>query len=327
MKKASEQVVELFRAPARFSPSALDVIASTAWSQPPIQSFRFPTEFLPPTGGRNWGPDGVIDPLTCIFHTFRFGAPIFNRLSASSRPQSRLQVGARVPGMGMNYQDERNLTEPMAVTVAERQGRPREGVAERSREQRCKRRNTNGQRGRVRATSWRATAKSQGHQDAPGRVRRHAPKVHDLTRGDLRRESAGEVSKDRSSVEVVRKHRGAKGLRTERLEEESGERTERNEDGVGRGNYGHYPTEGSDREAVQPQRLLRVHSEAILLCELPERKTGGSTAVCGKPHVRWCGRGDGRNPVTSTRSPKNTKFPAHSRIRFECNSPGGKITA
>jgi hypothetical protein len=28
----------------------------------------------------------------------------------------------------------------------------------------------------------------------------------------------------------------------------------------------------------------------------------GSTAGCGKPHVRWCGRGDGRNPVTSSRS-------------------------
>jgi hypothetical protein len=27
-----------------------------------------------------------------------------------------------------------------------------------------------------------------------------------------------------------------------------------------------------------------------------------STAVCGKPHVRWCGRGGGRNPATSTRS-------------------------
>ena len=27
-----------------------------------------------------------------------------------------------------------------------------------------------------------------------------------------------------------------------------------------------------------------------------------STAVCGKPHVRWCGRTDGRNPVSPTRS-------------------------
>jgi len=34
---------------------------------------------------------------------------------------------ARVPGMGLNYRDERNSTEPMAVTVAELQGRSREG--------------------------------------------------------------------------------------------------------------------------------------------------------------------------------------------------------
>jgi len=190
----------------------------------------------------------------------------------------------------------------MAVTVTERQGRSREGHAERSCKQMRKRRNTNGQRGRVRATSWRATAKSQGPPDASGRVRRRAQKVPVLTRGDLQRESAGEVSQDRSSVEAVRKDRGAKGRRTERLEEESGERAGRNEEGVGRGNYGHHPTEGSDGEAVQPQRPRRVHSEVIVFRELPERKTGGSTAGCGKPHVRWCGRGGGRNPATSTRS-------------------------
>jgi hypothetical protein len=45
---------------------------------------------------------------------------------------------------------------------------------------------------------------------------------------------------------------------------------------VGRGNYGHHPTEGSAGEAVQPQRPLRNHSEAIILCELPERKTQDS---------------------------------------------------
>jgi len=27
-----------------------------------------------------------------------------------------------------------------------------------------------------------------------------------------------------------------------------------------------------------------------------------STAGCGKPHVRWCGRANRRNPVSSTRS-------------------------
>ena len=31
-------------------------------------------------------------------------------------------------------------------------------------------------------------------------------------------------------------------------------------------------------------------------------RSPGSTAGCGKPHVRWCGRGDGRNPVTPSRS-------------------------
>ena len=156
-----------------------------------------------------------------------------------------------VPGMDRNYRDERNSTEPMAVTVAERQGQSREGEAERSRKQMCERRNTNGQRGRVRATSWLGTAKSKGHQDASGRVRRRAQKVHVLTRGDIRRESAGEVSKDRSSDEARRKQGGAKGRRTERLEEESGERTERNEDGVGRGNY-----------AQPPHRKLRRRSGA-----------------------------------------------------------------
>ena len=217
--------------------------------------------------------------------------------------------------MDRNYRDERNSTEPMAVTVAERQGQSREGEAERSRKQMCERRNTNGQRGRVRATSWLGTAKSKGHQDASGRVRRRAQKVHVLTRGDLRRESAGEVSKDRSSDEARRKQGGAKGRRTERLEEESGERTERNEDGVGRGNYGHHPTESSEGEAVQPQRPLRVHSEAIILCDLPECKTGGSTAVCGKPHVRWCGRGGGRNPVTPTRSRPRGQLPENRNRR------------
>lgn len=30
----------------------------------------------------------------------------------------------------------------------------------------------------------------------------------------------------------------------------------------------------------------------------PDRMDGGTQS---NPHVRWCGRGDGRNPVTSTR--------------------------
>jgi hypothetical protein len=56
--------------------------------------------------------------------------------------------------------------------------------------------------------------------------------------------------------------------------------------------------------AVQPPQLPSERFEAKMSRELPECKTGGSTAVCGKPHVRWCGRGGGRNPITSTRSPE-----------------------
>ncbi len=33
-----------------------------------------------------------------------------------------------------------------------------------------------------------------------------------------------------------------------------------------------------------------------------QHKLLDSTAGCGKPHVRWCGRDNGRNPVISTRS-------------------------
>ena len=129
------------------------------------------------------------------------------RLPASSLrvhivPTRGRAARARVPGMGMNYRDERFPTELMEVTVAELQGHSREARAERSRRQTCDRRNTNGQRGRVRATSWRATAKSKVDQGASGRVRRRAGKVHVLTRGDLHWESGGEVSRDRSSDEA-----------------------------------------------------------------------------------------------------------------------------
>ena len=48
-----------------------------------------------------------------------------------------------------------------------------------------------------------------------------------------------------------------------------------------------------------PRRLrstMDTREQAVRLRSLD------STAVCGKPHVRWCGRADGRNPVSSTRS-------------------------
>ena len=69
----------------------------------------------------------------------------------------------------------------------------------------------NWQRGRMRAASVLANAKPKAHQDASGRAGWRVGKVQVLTRGDLPRESVGEVSRGRSSVEARRKAGGAKG--------------------------------------------------------------------------------------------------------------------
>lgn len=99
----------------------------------------------------------------------------------------------------------------MEVIVAKRQGSDREVVAERSRRQNPDRRNTNWQRGRAWATSVQANAKSEDHQDTSSKARRRGVKVQVLTRGELPRESAGEVSRGRSSEEACRKTGRAKG--------------------------------------------------------------------------------------------------------------------
>jgi len=71
------------------------------------------------------------------------------------------------------------------------------------------------QRGRARAMSVLGNAKSNKHRKTrpvePGGTGR---KFMQLTRGDLRRESGGEVSRGRSSEENRRKAEGAKGRRT-----------------------------------------------------------------------------------------------------------------
>ena len=107
------------------------------------------------------------------------------------------------------------ISELMRATVAEPQGDAREGGAERSGRQTCDHRNTNRQRGRQWAISVLANTKSNPHQDTASRAGWHAGKVKVLTRGDLLRLSAGEVSKGRSSVESPRKGTGAKDRRNQ----------------------------------------------------------------------------------------------------------------
>jgi hypothetical protein len=102
----------------------------------------------------------------------------------------------------------------MRATVAEPQGDAREGGAERSGRQ--TRDHGNRHRGRQWATSVLATTKSNPHQDTACRAGWRAGRVQVLTRGDLPRESEGEVSSDRSSREWSR------GLKEARLNYETG---------------------------------------------------------------------------------------------------------
>jgi len=80
------------------------------------------------------------------------------------------------------------------------------------------RRNTNRQRGRVRAISVLGNAKSKSHrkthQVEPDGT--ESKMFMHLTRGDLRWESGGEVSRGRSSGESRGNTEGAKGRRTKR---------------------------------------------------------------------------------------------------------------
>src|SRR5436305_18725 len=99
----------------------------------------------------------------------------------------------------------------MRVTVAKPQVRGREAQDESSGRQTHDHRKANRQRGRVRAASVLANAKPKAHLDAPGRVGWRLGKVQVLTRGDLLRESAGEVSRGRSSDDARRKAGRAKG--------------------------------------------------------------------------------------------------------------------
>ena len=115
--------------------------------------------------------------------------------------------------------------DPRAVRarVAEPQLGSREATGERSGRRRDSRRNTNWQRGRGRAMSVLENAKSNPHRKTsevePDDLARGF--TH-LTRGDLRRESVGGVSRGRSSEDAGRKAGRAKARRTKERASASG---------------------------------------------------------------------------------------------------------
>jgi hypothetical protein len=54
--------------------------------------------------------------------------------------------------------------------------------------------------------------------------------------------------------------------------------------------------------AVCNEFRVLATSQTIKKFDKEKKSDEDSTAGCGKPHVLWCGRGNGRNPVTPTRS-------------------------
>jgi hypothetical protein len=143
-------------------------------------------------------------------------------------------------------------------TVAKGQGSGREAVAERSPRQTPDYRNTKRQRGRMRATSVLATAKSKVHQDALCRAAWHGWKVHALTQGDLACESGSGVSRGRSSVESRRKAAGAKGRRNQcKATREPVNRAEEAQTSAARSETSRHAARTRTAPMVQPSQAAR----------------------------------------------------------------------
>lgn len=90
------------------------------------------------------------------------------------------------------------ISELVRATVAEPKPSAVRHSGERRARQNCDHRNTNVQRGRLRAARVLANSKPNPHNDAACRGRWNAGKVQVLTRGGLRRESVEEVSRGHS---------------------------------------------------------------------------------------------------------------------------------
>lgn len=146
-------------------------------------------------------------------------------------------------------------------------------VGERSGMQKDSRRKTNRQRGSVRAMSVLVDAKSKSHRKTyevePGDV---AGKFTYLTRGDLHRESGGEVSRGRSSEENRRKPGGAKGQRTKK---QTNQQTSANERGATRNGTG-ATTSVTSRSGDARESRWNPGQESVGIRRVRSRAKGGA---------------------------------------------------
>ncbi len=254
----------------------------------------------------------------------RKSAPRSGFLAKAANPPSRqgfsggCQTAARVPGRCLVWRDERF---PPGASEANRsrtaRSSPQGGGAK----------------------GWQANVRPQEHEwaarqavggecasdhearaslTAVCRAQRRERKEQALTRGDPRFERSGEVSRGRSSEEARRKPGRAKGRRTRRSQAKLWPGHERTDEAAGHDNCGRdsgRTKRGPNEEGAQPVRVSGVDWLRTGDGRPPERSTAG----CGKPHVRWCGRVPGRNPRHPTRSPPS---PPTSASSTPPNSPG-----
>ena len=214
--------------------------------------------------------------------------------------------------MGMDLQPERRLPERVTTTLVKSKARAGDCRAGRRVDRRDDRTNRNGQRGQARAMSVLGNTKSDRHRKARGVESGGAAResMH-LTRGDLPVERRAEVSRGRSSEEG-RESGWSEGPKAQRDRLAAGLRVARPAPGRPSTRWPRKrsrrwmpvvePT-GGDREARaegcsesatgSPDRMSWTRCGEVHLRQPPDAR---------KPHVRWCGRGDGRNPVTPTRS-------------------------
>jgi len=133
------------------------------------------------------------------------------------------------------------------------------------------------------------------------RAQRRERKEQTLTRGDPPAERPGEVSRGHSSEDARRKPGRAKGRRTSGSQARFWPERERTDEAAEHDNFGRdsgLTKQGPNDEVAQPGRVSGMNWLRTGDGSTPERSTAG----CGKPHVRWCGRVPGRNPRRPTRS-------------------------
>jgi hypothetical protein len=230
----------------------------------------------------------------------RLVAQVFSR----SKVAADRNVRARVPGRCLVYRDERFPTGACDANRSRTARSSPQGAGAKGREANVRpkehkwavRQDVGGEQA--------STSEAQESLTACCRAQRRERKEQALTRGDPGVERLREVSRGHSSVRGTHEQKGVssegpkeRAELTRILGWMTKERTKRQ--GVTTTvTTLDWLTVGQTQKAPNPPECLGLFGPRAWEGRLPR----DPIAVCGKPHVRWCGRVPGRNPRHPTRS-------------------------